>query len=245
MNRPSMIKTMEFTEGYYNFTVKYGESVPEVHITLGNARNITKAPPLPKIHLPRDCKVFFDHCFANCPRLKNITELRYWDTSNAVSFHGMFENCICLSNIEPISNWNTGKVMDMAHMFSSCRELYTRKESALNWDTGNVMKMSYMFYGTSLRLSCIEWIRTWNLSNVVDLYNMFGFTKTKGVIKLMNLPRTVSGQLIFSHKDAIPMRPIKGTHYWVAEGESDEMIRVNREHPELPPGINDWFDIPV
>jgi hypothetical protein len=105
--------------------------------------------------------------------------------------------------------------------------------------------MSYMFYGTDLTLTRIGWIRTWNFSNVTDLYNMFGVTNNKEVIKLMNLPRAVSGQLIYSRKGSVPKRPIKGLHYWVAEGEPDEMIRVNREHPELPPGIDSWFDVPI
>ena len=245
MSRNYSTETIEFNEGLYKFTIKHRCPIPEVYIKYNGPMNIVEAPRLPNIHLPKDCKVFFDYCFANCSYLYCIDELRNWDTSNALSFHCMFSDCVNLRDIEPISNWNTSKVTDMSNMFSCCRSLYIRNEAGLNWDTGNVTKMSYMFYGTALLLTRIEWLRTWNLSNVTDLYNMFGFTNIKGVIKLLNLPRAVSGQLIYSRKNTIPKRPIKGTHYWVAEGEPNEMIRVNREHPELPPGIDSWFDVPV
>ena len=245
MSRNDGIETIEFTEGFYKFAIKHRCPIPEVYIKYNGPMDIGEAPRLPKIHLPKDCNVFFDYCFANCSQLYCIAELRNWDTSNAVSFHGMFEGCVNLVYIGPISDWDTGKVTDMSHMFSGCRLLCTRFYDNLNWDTGNVTKMSYMFYGTALTLRYIDWIRTWNLSNVTEIYNMFGFTNTKGVIKLMNLPRAVSGQLIYSRTDSVPKRPIKGLHYWVAEGEPDEMIRVNCEHPELPPGIDNWFDVPV
>lgn len=245
MNQSTTIETIEFTEGYYNFTVTYGIPIPEVHIRLGIDKNFFNAPPLPEIRLPKDCKVFFDYCFANCTQLHFISELRNWDTSNAVSFHGMFAGCVNLRDIKPIRDWDTSKVTDMSHMFSDCHSLYTQKEAKLNWDTGNVTKMSYMFYGTALTLERVNWIRTWNLSNVTELYNMFGFTNTEGVIKLMDLPRAVSGQLIYSPGNTVPKHPLKETHYWVAEGEPDEMIRVNREHPELPPGMDSWFDVPI
>ena len=245
MNQTPNIETVEFKEGHYKFTIRHRCPVPEVYIKYDGPKNIVKAPRLPKLRLPKDCKVFFDYCFDNCRQLRNINSLYYWDTSNAVSFHSMFAGCVELSDIEPISRWNTSKVTDMSNMFAGCRALCILIDDDLHWDTGNVTKMSYMFYGTRLKRKQVSWIRDWKLDNVTDLYNMFGFTRAKGVIDLMNLPKAVSGQLIFSHNDAIPKRPIKGYHYWVAEGEPDVMIRVNSEHPELPAGIDDWFDVPV
>ncbi len=229
----------------YNFNITYTDDKPNVHITLHGSKNIRKAPPLPTLQLPKDCTVSFDYCFECCHSLVDIENLRDWDTANAISFHGMFKECNRLRNIEPIYKWDTHNATDMSHMFSGCYRLMIQWGNTLSWDTSNVTNMSYMFYGTLLTNEDIRWIKYWDLSKLTNIYAMFGTTYARDCITYMTLPKSVSGQLIY-YLSRTPLKyPDRNINYWVAEGEPDEMIRVNREHPELPPGIDDWFDVPV
>ena len=229
----------------YNFNITYTDDKPNVHITLHGDKNIRKAPPLPILHLPKDCTVSFDYCFEHCQSLVDIENLRDWNTSNAISFHGMFKDCIQLRNIEPIYKWDTHNVTDMSHMFSGCRELTIPWGNWIPWNTGNVTNMGYMFYGTLLKDETTNWIKYWDLSKLTNIYAMFGYTYANYCVIAMTLPKAVSGQLIFYSSRTPPTNPVKYINYWEAEGEPSEIIRVNREHPELPPGIDTWYDVPV
>lgn len=238
-------KELNVVAGGYNFNITYIDDKPNVHITLHGDKNIRKAPPLPILHLPKDCTVSFDYCFEHCQSLVDIENIRDWDTSNSISFHGMFKECIRLRNIEPIYKWDTHNVTNMSHMFYGCCELTIPWGNRLSWNTGNVTNMSYMFYGTILKSENINWLWDWDLRKLTNIYAMFGYTYARCCIVNMTLPKAVSGQLIYYSSHTPPKNPVININYWVAEGESDEMIRVNNEHPELPPGLDSWYDVPM
>ena len=133
---------------------------------------------------------------------------------------------------------------DMSFWFSGLTAVDTINGLEL-LDTSMTTNMGYMFYGTLLKDETTNWIKYWDLSKLTNIYAMFGHTYARYCVINMTLPKAVSGQLIFYSSHTPPTNPVKYINYWVAEGEPNEMIRVNREHPELPPGIDNWYDVPM
>lgn len=237
----------EYTiNGDYKFTIIAGNSEPIVLIELYGDKNVSKAPPLPRMELPHDSRIKLDYCFQECKRLEHIDSLREWNLSNIISLHGMFRNCRHIQSIGAMKSWDMRSVTDMSHMFSGCWDLCIKPGSFPLWDTSKVTNMSHMFYDTDLSPAEITWLQDWNLNSVTEIHNMFGSTVAENCISLMHLPKAVSGQIIYYNKfDDYPVTPVKDTHYWIAEGEPDKVVCINEKYPELPPGIDDWFDIPV
>ena len=80
--------------------------------------------------------------FYNCRKLKTITGLEYFHTSEVTDMREMFYCCSALTNLD-LSTLNTAKVTNMDFMFRDCRELESLNLSSFN--TSNVTSMSYMF----------------------------------------------------------------------------------------------------
>ena len=59
----------------------------------------------------------FEHFFSKCVSLKDITELRYLDISEATNFGYMFYECSSLSDIKSLQNWNVSNGNNFGCMF--------------------------------------------------------------------------------------------------------------------------------
>ena len=113
--------------------------------------------------LPSDCRDFF----SNCTKLKAITGIAEWDTTNVKTMYGMFAHCKSLESLD-ISKWNTVKCADMTYMFNECSMIESINVSGIS--TKNVTSMGSMF-------SCCEKLESldlssWSTSNVTDMSGM-------------------------------------------------------------------------
>ena len=65
----------------------------------------------------------FSSMFYNCPKLKNIDELKYLNIEDCINFSYMFYNCTKLTDIKPLENWNVSKCNNFSSMFYGCGSL--------------------------------------------------------------------------------------------------------------------------
>ena len=63
------------------------------------------------------------YMFYNSNSLKNISELKYLDTSEVINFSYLFWGCSSLTDISPLSNWDVSKGKDFSYAFTGCSSL--------------------------------------------------------------------------------------------------------------------------
>lgn len=116
-------------------------------------------------------------------KLKEISGLEHFDTSNVINMTGMFASCGNLETLD-LANFNTSKVTDMNNLFAFCGNLKTLNIS--NFNTGSVTNMSYMFKECK-NLRSLD-IADFDTSNVTNMYQMF-----HGSDKLTDVVITIRG----------------------------------------------------
>ncbi len=114
--------------------------------------------------------------FVNCSKLKTITGLETFDTSNVVSMQTMFNGCTNLTSVD-LSSFDTSKVTSMYQMFQNCTALTTIYASN-SFVTSAVTKSDNMF------LSCTNLKggagTTYNSSYVDKTYARIDTASTPG-----------------------------------------------------------------
>ena len=118
------------------------------------------------LQLPKGC-IDTSCMFSHCKKLKDITPLQNWDTSNVTDISSMFYRCEKLTDITPLKNWDTSNVKKMSYMFSECYNLidtYPLK----NWNTSNVKYMLGMF-SFCTNLIDITALQNWDTSKIINM----------------------------------------------------------------------------
>lgn len=113
----------------------------------------------------------FSQLFQGCAELMSMDGYEDFDTSNATNMSIMFQGST-FSSID-ISGYDTSKVTDVSYMFANCSNL-----TSISWPQGpcfeNVTNFDYMFnYCTSLETLDLSMI---DFSNAVSAENMFNNT---------------------------------------------------------------------
>ena len=148
--------------------------------------------------------------FANSSKLKTITGLNTWDTSNITNMYTSFTNCSQLTSLD-LSNWNTSNVTSMTAMFYGTSNL-----SELNLDNWSFIKTngtsgsgSFLDGSAIKNLSAKNWkipnyfgnwisrtwasrtietidVTGWDLSLTTDISGIFGSSTTLQTITGLN-----------------------------------------------------------
>lgn len=131
-----------------------------------------------KILLPSNCY----NMFIKVRKIKDLSGLEYWDTSQVTNMKQMFKDLALYSNttadtpidMTPIQNWDTSSVTDMEGMFynSNSQRVYYTGFDLSNWDLSNVTKMNDMFRG-SYNTHLSEIMFGGELTNVQTMQNIF------------------------------------------------------------------------
>ena len=131
-----------------------------------------------KILLPSNCY----NMFIKVRKIRDLSGLEYWDTSQVTNMKQMFKDLALYSNttadtpidMTPIQNWDTSSVTDMEGMFynSNSRRVYYTGLDLSNWDLSNVTKMNDMFRG-SYNTHLSEIMFGGELTNVQTMQNIF------------------------------------------------------------------------
>lgn len=131
-----------------------------------------------KILLPSNCF----NMFIKVRKIKDLSGLEYWDTSQVTNMKQMFKDLALYSNttadtpidMTPIQNWDTSSVTDMEGMFynSNSRRVYYTGLDLSNWDLSNVTKMNDMFRG-SYNTHLSEIMFGGELTSVTTMQNIF------------------------------------------------------------------------
>ena len=110
--------------------------------------------------------------FANCIKLKTITNAGRLNMSNVTSIHAMFFDCRALESVD-VSGWDISSVTDMSNMFFRCTSLQTL--SVAGWNTEKVTNMVGMFSDCS-NLESLN-VTNWVMSSVADMQSAFANCK--------------------------------------------------------------------
>lgn len=131
-----------------------------------------------KILLPSNCY----NMFIKVRKIKDLSGLEYWDTSQVTNMKQMFKDLALYSNttadtpidMTPIQNWDTSSVTDMEGMFcnSNSQRVYYTGLDLSNWDLSNVTKMNDMFRG-SYNTHLSEIMFGGELTSVTTMQNIF------------------------------------------------------------------------
>ncbi|MBR1431427.1 SpaA isopeptide-forming pilin-related protein [Ruminococcus sp.] len=131
-----------------------------------------------KILLPSNCY----NMFIKVRKIKDLSGLEYWDTSQVTNMKQMFKDLALYSNttadtpidMTPIQNWDTSSVTDMEGMFynSNSQRVYYTGFDLSNWDLSNVTKMNDMFRG-SYNTHLSEIMFGGELTSVTTMQNIF------------------------------------------------------------------------
>ena len=131
-----------------------------------------------KILLPSNCY----NMFIKVRKIRDLSGLEYWDTSQVTNMKQMFKDLALYSNttadtpidMTPIQNWDTSSVTDMEGMFynSNSQRVYYTGFDLSNWDLSNVTKMNDMFRG-SYNTHLSEIMFGGELTNVQTMQNIF------------------------------------------------------------------------
>ena len=120
--------------------------------------------------------------FNDCLSLESIhRDISQWDTSQITDMSFMFRNCSLLKNLPDLSEWKTCEVTNMEGIFSGCKSLIKIK-GIQKWETDKVTNMKRIFSGCS-SLTELPDISNWNTKKVVDMRGIF-----TGCLKLTTLP---------------------------------------------------------
>ncbi len=103
--------------------------------------------------------------FAECEKIKDITNLNIWNTEKVTDMNNMFRNCKSYNG--KISDWNMKSVTNMEQMFVSCLKF---NQDINNWNVSSVTNMSAMFAGCLIFNSNLD---KWNIENVTNTSGMF------------------------------------------------------------------------
>ena len=63
------------------------------------------------------------YMFYNCNSLKNISQLRYLDTSEVKNFSYLFWGCSSLTDVSPLNYWDVSKGKNFSYAFTGCSSL--------------------------------------------------------------------------------------------------------------------------
>ena len=107
--------------------------------------------------------------FQNCYKLKSITGLNKFDTSNVTDMMLMFGNCRALTELD-LSSFNTSNVTDMFFMFAGCNALTELDLSSFN--TIKVTDMGGMFMDCN-KLGSLTFSASFSMAKVKDKEAMF------------------------------------------------------------------------
>ena len=131
-----------------------------------------------KILLPSNCY----NMFIKVRKIKDLSGLEYWDTSQVTNMKQMFKDLALYSNttadtpidMTPIQNWDTSSVTDMEGMFfnSNSQRVYYTGFDLSYWDLSNVTKMNDMFRG-SYNTHLSEIMFGGELTSVTTMQNIF------------------------------------------------------------------------
>ena len=131
-----------------------------------------------KILMPSNCF----NLFLKVRKIRDLSGLEYWDTSQVTNMKQMFKDLALYSNttadtpidMTPIQNWDTSSVTDMEGMFynSNSQRVYYTGFDLSNWDLSNVKKMNDMFRG-SYNTHLSEIMFGGELTNVQTMQNIF------------------------------------------------------------------------
>lgn len=131
-----------------------------------------------KILLPSNCY----NMFIKVRKIRDLSGLEYWDTSQVTNMKQMFKDLALYSNttadtpidMTPIQNWDTSSVTDMEGMFynSNSQRVYYTGFDLSNWDLSNVTKMNDMFRG-SYNTHLSEIMFGGELTSVTTMQNIF------------------------------------------------------------------------
>ena len=103
--------------------------------------------------------------------IKNVSDLKKWNTSSLEDISYMFLMTNYLENLEGLENWNTSNVKNMTGFLGDAYSL--KKLSGLeNWDTSNVTTLAFMLQNDEL-LENIDAIKNWNVSKVKAMNQLF------------------------------------------------------------------------
>ena len=93
--------------------------------------------------LPMPPTASFYRLFNNCKRLRDITALAKWNTSNVEDMRYMFYRCTQLQNIAPLAKWDVSHVKNVGNMFGRCTQLQNIAPLA-KWDIYDVEDVNDM-----------------------------------------------------------------------------------------------------
>ena len=111
------------------------------------------------------------YMFSGCSSLTDLTDLASWDTSKMTYMDSMFQGCSGLTDLTGLASWNTSKMTYMSGMFQDCSNL-TNLTPLTSWNTGNVTSMNCAFWNCS-GLNNLEPLASWNTDKVTNMSTMF------------------------------------------------------------------------
>ena len=122
--------------------------------------------------------VDMSYMFAHNKILKDLSNIKDWDTSKVTNMSYMFGGTYC-PDFSAIKDWNMSNVTDISYMFAN--NGYIKDFSFMaNWDTSKVTNMSYM-----LDVSSVTDLPAIDCTSVT--YNKYPFTLYSNNTKLVNV----------------------------------------------------------
>ena len=183
---------LESEKGYWNEYTFYSLERPMVYNNLIKQVNVNSMIDVAKEKLKFSYSTFektpdyldftgvvdMSYMFSSNKNLKDLSNIKDWDTSKVTNMSQMFGSTYC-PDFSAIKDWNVSRVTDMSYMFTS-NSYITDFSFLSNWDTSKVTNMSNML----------------NVSNVTDLpaincasieSNKYPFTLYSTNTKLVNV----------------------------------------------------------
>ena len=133
-----------------------------------------------KILLPSNCW----NLFIKVRKIRDLSGLEYWDTSQVTNMNQMFKDMALYSNttaaapidMTPIQNWDTSSVTNMEGMFynDQSQKVYLTGVDLSNWDLSKVEYMNDMFRDKNKKNTYLTGIMFGGeLTSVTTMQNIF------------------------------------------------------------------------
>ncbi len=109
--------------------------------------------------------VYAAHLFQGMSQLRDISDLRYWDTSRMQSLEYLFHTCTALRDVSAVGDWDVSKVTSLDNLFRECD---IEELEIWDWKPATNVKLSKTFYQCE-KLTTIychnAWTTTWTTSS--------------------------------------------------------------------------------
>ena len=229
-------------------SIKIAKSIDEKYKTTDNlVSDSSQSNPIYMWYLNHTIYFFFflkiafnelaNDSFSNLAKLKDINDLKYFDTSKVKNMSGMFYGNKNLSDIKALAYFDTSNVEVMRRLFSTCTNLVDITP-LYAFDTSNVIDISFIFdyaaivdispleyfdvsklesmdsafYGT--KITSVDSIKYWNASKLEDMTFAFANTFIEDVDGLSEWDTSMVNDMAGSFTGCFKLKDISGLKKW-------------------------------